>query len=548
MPKKRDKAQYVNQARRSIEEEFRRLPIFDRARSIAIYNYVRVSEVDALVSHALDPLSGLSHSHRRMVEGSTHAIPAIFQHCDNSLVEEPDLREDGYYDEAEELYKFASKFEQIRYAYSLAERGQFRIYVAQKDPRITFTYTSPDADRADTILRSSEILSAFSPKEDNGDESINELLEELRPYVKATKRVSCDYEYSERLFEIARRYGHAKLSRTNQLQLPEGINIGELTVRDLHAFWAAMMVVVEIHIAAHWIGDDGLLNDLPINTIVLCKPRGEFVSIISNISGLSVEQVGQMLDWFTYDPRISDGVPILQPFLPLSGNLLCLPSCFVNGNNFERNFRKLMQLHPYLIQFREGVNRNLEPAALDSLSELFPEPQYRVRRQVKIPKTDIDLLIFDFATNHVLVIQHKWLIGPDTLNESISNDDEIDRGVYQAVQSRNFLRDNPDFLRARLDLSKGHDLGAVEGTVICRGITGTGFRTANEVPIVIENALRELVAQAENLNQLWNLLNTRPDYTHARDSSAEMKTHIHLCGYEFVIPGLAVQLPEAKEG
>ena len=549
MPKKRDKAQYPIEAFRSIREQFRLLPIFKRQRDIALYNYVAATDFDALLSSALDPAFGLHHSHRRMVESSTHAIPAIFTHCDDSPLGEQDLREDEYFDEANELYEFGYKFDLIRDAYELADRGQFRVWVAEKDPRITFTYAAPEADQADTRLRALESLSIGPNRIDNSDETSRLLIEELRPLVRAIKRNRCDYEYSERLIEIAGRYGRDKLLRTNSMQLPEDIRLGDVTVGNLRSVWAAMMAICEVHIVAHYIGDEGVLNDLPINTIVLCKSREEFTSLISNISGLSDDEVSQILGWYTYTPQVSADAPILQPFLPLSNDILCLPSSFVNGNNFERNFRKLVQRHPSLMPFREDVRRHLEPTALGSLSELFPAPKYRIRHQVEIPEvTDADLVVFEFETNITLVIQHKWLIGPDFLRESISNDEELSKGVYQAVRSCRYLRDNPDFIRSQLDLPTGQEISAIEGVVICRGLGGTGFLDINTaVPIVTENAFSELVRESTNLGHLWHLLNTRPDMSSAEKLSSEVKTRFDLCGFEFVIPGLAVQFPERRK-
>jgi hypothetical protein len=392
-------------------------------------------------------------------------------------------------------------------------------------------------------LRAHESHNIQSLQTDNMVDSVEALIEELRPLVRATIRDRCDYRYSDRLTEIAKDYGLEKLLRTSLLQLPEDIRIGEITIRNLHEFWAALMSICEIHIAAHAIGDNGILNDLPINTIVLCKYREELVNLISQISGIVVDIVDQMLSWFTYNPQIANGVPILQPFLPLNETLFCLPSSFVNGNNFERNFMKLLNTHPDLRQFARDVEPRLEPAALDSLSELFPESRFIVMRQVVIAGiTDVDLLVFEIATHCLLVIQHKWLIAPDTLRESMSNDEKLADGVRQAVRSRDYLRENPDFLRTRRP-AIDHEVRDIEGVVVCRGLAGTGFLGINTAaPIVAERAFRQLVIQSENLMHLWELLNTRPDHANAERLAVERQTHLHLCGYEFVMPGLAVQI------
>jgi hypothetical protein len=56
--------------------------------------------------------------------------------------------------QARELFEFSRDYEDIAFSFELADRGQFEIYVARRDPRITFSYASPEADARYTLLRS----------------------------------------------------------------------------------------------------------------------------------------------------------------------------------------------------------------------------------------------------------------------------------------------------------------------------------------------------------------------------------------------------------
>lgn len=544
MTNRRDEAQYAQEALRSITGQLERLAILQRPRSIAIYNYVAVAEFDALLSSAADPVSGLHHSHRRFVESSTHVIPRIFATCEDRDLKGVDLREDQFFREAQTAFQFGHKFDSVAYAYELANRGQFRLYVAKFQPRISFTYASGAADQADSYLRAAESLAISSPKGRNEANNVDELLNELRQLVRAVKQVSCEYDYSDHLLELATEYGREKLARTNKLELPEDNVVLGMSVRELRALWAAIMSLSDIHIAAHWIGDDGLLDDLPINTIVLCKPAEEFLNLLSRISGLEDRQVTELLQILTYDPAVASDIPILQPFLPLFDGRLCLPSSFVNGNNFERNFQKLLHRHPRLMEFAADFVARLEPTALESLEERFPPPQYRVMRQVRIPDvTDIDLLVWEAQSGFALAIQHKWPIGPDALRESISNDEKLINGASQARISCEYLRRNRDFVRAQLGLAQNDEVQQVEGVVVCRGLDGTGFlQREPNIPIITEFSFVELFSAAEDLPTLWKQLVARPDHLRTAARASDIKTKITLSDYEFVLPGLAVEV------
>ena len=67
-----------------------------------------------------------------------------------------------------------------------------------------------------------------------------------------------------------------------------------------------------------------------------------------------------------------------------------------------------------------------------------------------------------------MVIQHKWLIGPDTASESASNDEELNKGVRQAVLARDYGRAAPDELRRSLSLPDEAAITQIEACVSSR--------------------------------------------------------------------------------
>jgi hypothetical protein len=102
-------------------------------------------------------------------------------------------------------------------------------------------------------------------------------------------------------------------------------------------------------------------------------------------------------------------------------------------------------------------------------------------------------LVFDLDAGSALVIEHKWLIAPDTLRESISNDERLARGSEQAARSCQYLRAHHDYLRNSLGLHRNQEINTIEGVVVSRGLEPTGFQAMNhEIPIVTERAFTEL--------------------------------------------------------
>jgi hypothetical protein len=231
--------------------------------------------------------------------------------------------------------------------------------------------------------------------------------------------------------------------------------------------------------------------------------------------------------------------PAIQPFLEVEPSSLCAPSLLLIGNDQERNFLKLLNCHPSLRQYVDTVKASKEPRALAEIAARFPEPDYRTKLQVVLPKTDADLVVYERATGCAMVLQHKWRIGPDTLNESISNDEELSKGVRQAVLARDYWRADLDNLRKTLSLPAAAPVTGVEACVISRGSGPTGFLARPEVPVLTENAFLSLLERYRSLPNLWKLLNARPDLDEAAQRFRDVKYIVSLAGFEFVIPGLA---------
>ena len=543
MSRKRDKIQYVIEALTKIDRHFLELPIFTRPLPIAVYNYVAASEIK-IMANSMRGLAQANNASRMLVEAGLRAIPALYERCAESVVV-PHSEETTIQD-AIELLDFAHRYEQIKYAFGLVEKGQLDYFVAQREPRITFAYASSESDRLDTRLRSLEALQNHAPQS-NVDmaKSAVSLFDVLAPVVTSTRSGWCNYEYNDDVIAAARIVGRDDLSITNRLEVPGNAPIVDGSFEDLHKFWAALMSMSNVHTAAHMIGATAGRTVPAINTIVLCKPKAEFVYLLSKISELPEHMVAQMLDWYTFDRRIAVDNPLMQPFLPLNEDLLCLPTVHVKGNSFERNFMKLLHRHPKLRGLSAQVDSQLEPAALASLAQMFPEPQYKTLREIDIPGvTDVDLLVFDFVSNTTLVIQHKWLIAPELVKESASNDEKLSEGVSQALKSRDYLRTNHPFLKTKLRLSQNQQIGAIEGVVVCRGFEGTGFLGNPIVPIVREDSFRELVTQTNDLNELCSLMTARPDHDQSEAKSEDMQMSLRLYDYEFVFPGMVMALDD----
>lgn len=540
LAKPRDVAAYVTESRLAIQKAFAALPIFQRTREQALYPYCAVLEVEAYKAEA----SQEKHfsAGRAAVESGIRAIPALFERCDRG---QSDPRIDQVlFSEAHELFVFAKAYEQVEYSLTLADKGQFEIHVAKLDPRITLTYATEASNLTDTFRRSSEILersglSQRSVGAQEGSATIVEVRSCLDGCIRFTPPDGIKYEYTADLSDLVARWARL-LESAVRWELSPDIMLGAISFAELRRFWGAVLAVSNTHDLAHLTASAGDCNKWPIGSRVDLRPREEWIRILSAVSGVSAESTATALKWLTFDPQISARTPMLQPFLEILQDRLCAPSLFLTTNNFERNFLRLLNRHPALLQYASAVNRSKEPLALAEISALFPSPAYRTRPQVRIPTTDADLVVYEAATGWVVVVQHKWLIGPDTANESATNDDELSKGVRQGVLVRDYWRAEPGHLRNALSLPIEAPIANIEACVVCRGADATGFLSVPAIPVITETSFVSLLNRGGGLPSLWKLLNERPDLADAAGQFRDVSYSVPLAGYEFVLPGLAM--------
>jgi hypothetical protein len=342
---RRQSAVFAANARREIQRAFEQLPIFKRPRTAALLHFATVMDVQAIAAlkSPFGDAPSSNMAHRQAVESSAFAIPGIYKFCSPELSNH--CFDKQIYMEAWQLFDFCYKYEQIDFSYKLADKGQLRIHVPKREPRVTFAYTDKSADEAETALRARELEVVFTGEQLSLDmkaqlELFGALTETMRLRIRC-KEQQCDYSLGPNEIELMRKLG-TEMVKTFPAEMDAGASVAGVTFGELRVYWGAILSMSNVHFMAHHLCTEGDLSKWPLETAVLRKSRRCLVTLISEISELPSELVEHIVGCYVYDLRISNRCPILQPFLPLEGDTLCLPFLFANGNSMERNFFKLI--------------------------------------------------------------------------------------------------------------------------------------------------------------------------------------------------------------
>jgi hypothetical protein len=518
------------------------MPLLKRSRGQALLHYFLALEVEAVLAGSGQTIFAV---HRRTVESSFRAVPAIYSHC-SIRHEEPLEVSDELFGEAREFLQFAWAYEQIEYSMRLVDKGQMHVFVARHEPRITFAYSSAEADARDTLLRSGEISRKLASPESSVQaapvSSLKSVLErvgaELDRLTVRTGPEEIKYTYDESLLTEMREWARHLLPGLD-VEMPGHVSVGGSSFDEMRRLWAALLALSNTHQLAHILACRGNIRQCPVRSLVLAHSRSEWVNLLSRLSDLPAERAEAILEWYIFDAAVTRKTPPLQPFFEIGRDLLAVSWPMLYGSNFERNFLKLANLHSRLRPYLDDIGRAKEPWALRQLAALFPEPLYHSEPCVKIPGlTDADLIVYERHTGFVLLIQHKWLIEPETDDESSSNDVQLADGARQAVKARNYFRADEAALRRCLRLSESAPISEIQATVVCRGLEATGFQEQTVVPVVSERVFRSLRANSANMMVLWQSMNARPDLSESSKDFPERKIELRLAGYRFVLPFL----------
>jgi hypothetical protein len=258
------------------------------------------------------------------------------------------------------------------------------------------------------------------------------------------------------LLGIAKKWAEA-LAKARRWEFPPDLSIGNLTFGDVRKFWSAVSVLAILHDMAHLLVAQGEAGQRPRASIVSMRSRDEWCALIQEIAEIGAGAASELLWWYTFDLKVSTANVPIQPFFEILPGSLVVPMHLVTDINIERNLQKLLNKHPNLRSFYEAVKSEKEKIALSHLGSLFPAPSFAAKPTVVIKGvTDADLLICERVSGFVLVIQHKWLIAPETVSESSSNDEHLREGARQAVAARDRFREDHDCDANRSKRSCGH--------------------------------------------------------------------------------------------
>lgn len=545
---KRNVKDFVAEAESRVDSGWRNLPIFEADRPSALLAVIAVTDDRARISG----LAGLSFEEwfwwgvRFGQDALRYAIPWIFEACKRTNAPIPPRVDEAQYKQGIELSTYADAYDAAVIGFTYYHQGSFTAFVAQRDPRITFAFSSDEAAVAETEKRAYELYEDQDalkrlPVEELGKTYFNLRDLTVKKSMKdGTDRVKIEIDDE---FMPALRWAKDASLTIHTAYLEESQTFRGIPYRSYRQYHAALSVLSASHFYLHV---SPIVRDIrggAVSSLSLRMQISELNRLIAGISELEPGEVACISSLFTYDGSIAHLDPICQPLILANEKEVIIPHVFVQGGRFERNFLKLLAKHPATTKEYQAFSSSKENIALPSLLSLLGVKGIAARKNVSIIKngkvvTDADLLAFDPRDGCLLVIQHKWLIEPDTVNETRECDRQLSDGMKQVQEVKSSLVDQTYAMRLMPD-TPPHGYTHLEGLVVSRGFEPSGFVAESEVPVVTEKWFRGNLETCSGLKALHELAKSRPDRKELARGWESTQKSVKLAGYELRLPVLA---------
>ncbi|HKW88746.1 MAG TPA: hypothetical protein VJN21_08315 [Candidatus Acidoferrales bacterium] len=546
---KRNPEEFLASAEVEIDTAWKKLQIFNSDRPTALLKLISATDDRmriALIAGA-DPAVYSSVILRFCQEALMFGIPWIFSICPPSKNPIPEfVTEEGQL-EGIALSEYAEAYDSAVIAFTNYHLKRFNAFVAANDRRITFTHASIEVETAELEREAYEMYELETLGEESAlSKGRIEALVSLRDAVSRNfkrgsgDRVELDVDdpllVALRVVSEGVRAG--QLAQMDDSQVLAGMEYGK--IRCFHAALGALLHAQQFLHISKAVKD---IEGGAVSSLALRMGMKQLQATLAEIAELELGDVSKIADLMSFDGTIPNMPSICQPLIRANEAEVIVPHVYVLGGRFERNFLKLLAKNPNTKDEYDRLSSQKENIALPRLERILKSKGIHTRLGVTVSAggqtlTDIDIVAFDPQSRCLVGIQHKWLIEPDSVNESKTCDTELARGIEQAIIGEAHLS-NRDFARSVIPEIPALGDIAVRALVVSKGSEETGFLQNVKVPIVTEDWFVRQLQADKKLLEIVTLAEERPDRKTLASQWKPGKVSAKLAGYELRIPGFS---------
>jgi len=247
------------------------------------------------------------------------------------------------------------------------------------------------------------------------------------------------------------------------VEVPLFLSFGNLTATQFASAWLGLT----FHFSPYWLNGQTLIIDKKV-----------LIGKVQRIANLSFSETERFINLVTFDRRGPAALTLFHcPLVPVTtSSFLVVTPGFIFGNPSTCIPRLAIHRGPGLDIFAKNIERHL----LNKLKTQFEIKGVTINLNIpysgKDDKGDLDLVVYEAASNRLLIAQVKGFIHPDTVEEVVRANQAIKEGLHQVERARRWLKNLPFSQWAgalKLPLSQASP--KVRFAVIGNGFTGSDY-------------------------------------------------------------------------
>jgi hypothetical protein len=489
-----------------IDKLYLESPLLKRHRDVAVIHLLRVFE-DSIRIEPNEPFSNRDRDiqfHLRL-RFSHEAIPWSLRWVwtDCPLAGQANLDMDwSAYRESRELMALSHKYYQLCRYFILYSRGFFLAETSERERRVRFYFRSETEQRRDAFAALDEIVRDNPPPSMTiarrmlNDMKIIRII--LPNYIDKVDETSVRCDIPAGMMSYFSEWSDILVNEM-RLDLPADWQFGSFNVQQFTRFWKSIMAVTVAHSTVHDLADDSVKTRCgAVGSIIIRTDEKQLIEA-TKLFPIPIDSARSIIEALTYQPIRDYWDPFWQPFIKISdGSLLCSPS-LISTSSAQRNLISLLTHTDEGRNFYNQVSVQKEEQQLSELTQLFDPFRYLTRTRIPIARangstlTDIDLIVYDRTENSILLIHAKWLLRPDTVQEVLARDKEIQVALDIATKSATRISElGSGWMRTIFDTVMV-ETPQCYSIVINRDFVPSGWIHNDRIPVVTAGVVSEFV-------------------------------------------------------
>ena len=528
----------LRQIEKVIDEYHKGFLVFKFNRDAVIINMLRVYE-DTI------RLGGLFVMNNIYINGKADcldmAIRWAYQCCeDDTACKSYNLNKELYSMISLDVFVNASKYRDICDAYSLWSRKRQTAKISDSGLTVTFDYVKNTKGKIEAydFIRGNDKKNNFM-KDSNMDEFVNRI-PELKKMISSNTTVDCNdnicYKITEDIWQNVYKLTQYIIGAISQL--PEKWQFKSFSLKEYKDFWRALLTLAFIHSLACM---SSIAKGCGLKSCVIIKKYEELEEIFLNRTNLSKERIRAIIEFITYNPKLTNVDIVWQPLIKLSTLDYAISPSLIMSSSYERNIISLInKVDQKSYSKISSTKEKIMTYEIKEKLKKYTNLRSAFHRPLPDPLPDMDIVLYDNITKTLITGELKWLIATDSIQEVCARDDDIKKGIEQVKLIKKYIANNLSDTLNRAFENKNYEVKNIFSCVITKNNVGTSENEEN-ISVINEDSFFSFLEKYNgNLQQVGTAIKQKEYYPVLNNDYKVVKNEIKYAGYTFQIDSIEI--------